>query len=115
MSVKLALLCKKGEGLKLVKKQAWTIKPDTLSLSPDDHQLWETGSWIISTTKAKDLIGSDVVIAQSTNDPAYIGGEIVSLSDNQGRISLTFRENPKYRGYTNHIDGWKSSNPVHYL
>ena len=91
----------------------------------EESGIYETGNWVISTSRIADLKQKDLVIVKGSKKPAYIGGKILSYThvrtdvDKLGREkkvwSLTFKKNEKYVGYTGHYDKWKGRCTVRYF
>ena len=78
-----------------------------------------TGNWVISPKKIESLIGSDLILTESSTKPAYMGGEITGYNRlSNGKYMLFFREDSAYAGYAAHVPGWSGNpgtNPVRYL
>jgi len=111
--IKLALMCRKGEKLNVVKPN-W----DVSNLSLLDGTIMETGVWVVGLKKAEELIGHQLVLCSSRNSPSYVGGTILSANktsvvNNLPRVTLQFKLERQLSGRL--VPDWVEQNPVHYL
>ncbi len=111
--MKLALLCRQGRKLNLI-EPIWDIS----ELKPKKDSVMETGSWVVSEEKAKDLVGETLILCETRVSPAYVGGVIIDYTferDEKGnpRTTFQFMYDPAMTGA--HVIGWNEQNPVHYI
>ena len=108
----LCLMCKNGEGLKLIDAD-WEVIKNNLQSKPDS--MWEIGDWAMSPNRLTSLIGKQVILTKSKTTPSYIGGRITGFKFIGNRIRILFKEQATLKGFNKHVGVWVGSNPVFYL
>jgi|7_EtaG_2_1085326.scaffolds.fasta_scaffold28592_3 hypothetical protein len=102
--VKLALMCK-----------SQNFRLNTVCPGSDEYR---TGQWVVGKKKRKELIGEKVILTKTRNDPAYMGGEIISFNPLQnGKVEVLFKDDPSLIGNTDAIgqSGWGLRRSVCYV
>ena len=115
MGVALALLCRQGTKLD-VPEPLWEVSGSNLKLA--SGSLMKTGAWVVSESKAKDLVGRDLILCNNKGAPAYSGGKVldyVFTKDEKGnpRTTFIFKLNQDLVG--TEVYSWPEQNPVHYM
>jgi len=109
----LALLCRDGFKLDLVRCDGWTPSENNVGVVPV-NAVFKTHAWKMNVDKAVGLVGKRVVLCQSTTDKSYVGGTITGVEvESDGRVGITFQSREDCVGYT--VTDWISQNPVKYL
>jgi hypothetical protein len=105
MSANIALMCKTNNN-----------KQNPQSSNKGEYRV---GNWVISETKRKELLGSNVVLTESQTTPAYLGGTIVGFNPTQNgkKCEVIFREDKTLIGNTDAIGhkGWGTGRSVCYI
>lgn len=115
MSIAVAFMCRKGHKLDVL-NPVWNLDSGELVL--DEGSLLSTGAWVVSEERADELVGKDLILCETRNGEAYVGGRIVGYvftrdEKNNPRTTFNFTYNKSLNGTT--VDNWVEQNPVHYI
>lgn len=81
---------------------------------------YTTSAWTMSNKKANSIIGQNVILTESKNMPAYMGGRITSVTQStkdSTRFDIEFDIDPSLKGNTDAIGhtGWGNGRAVCYI
>ena len=81
-----------------------------------------TGKWVISNSMQQELLGKQVILTESQEDPAYLGGTIlgfvpVTEKTAQTKCRVVFSADPSLVGDTSSVDhsNWGNQRSVCYI
>jgi hypothetical protein len=75
------------------------------------NDVWESGWWKISDSKAQELKGGNIYFHKKKNEPSFFGGKILGYRIEQdgtfkGRVVFKFLSGPEYKGVKTEMAGW---------
>ena len=105
MSANIALMCKSHN---------YEAYPQSSRLGE-----YRVGNWVIAENRRKELLGQRVVLTESRQSPAYLGGTIIGFNPTQNgkKCEVIFQEDNTLTGNTDAVGhrGWGSGRGVCYI
>ena len=82
-----------------------------------EKRYFESGFWAITTKIATKLLGGDLYLHKSQNQPSFFGGKILSFSKinsgiYQGRIVFLIESSISYKEVLAGNDGWSNEKKI---
>ena len=99
-------------------KRIHLIERDNRMIRLDaNSQVWESGYWIISDAKAKQLLGGSILFHKKQKEPAFFGGVILNYriqkeGEWKGRVIFTFEYRGDHRMVVADRGGWSQEMKV---